>query len=90
MAMCAEAVPSRRHRSLIADALSIRGIPVEHILSSKRTQPHLLTPFGQVHGTRMTYPADQPPPGASSPGVQAVSVASSQRHTPARKRDQDP
>ena len=83
--MCAEAVPWRCHRSLIADALSIRGIPVEHILSSKRTQPHSLTPFGQVHGTRMTYPADQPPPGASSPGVPAVSVASSQRRTPARK-----
>lgn len=82
--MCAEAVPWRSHRSLIADALSIRGIPVEHILSSKRTQPHSLTPFGQVHGTRITYPADQPSPCASSPSVPAVSAASSQRRTPAK------
>ena len=57
--MCAEAVPWRCHRSLIADALSIRRIPVEHILSATRTQPHVLTPFAQVHGTRITYPIDQ-------------------------------
>ncbi|MGH7257427.1 MAG: DUF488 family protein [Nitrospiraceae bacterium] len=51
--MCAEAVPWRCHRSLIADALSIRGIPVEHILSSKRTQPHSLTPVRT--GARYAY-----------------------------------
>jgi uncharacterized protein (DUF488 family) len=83
--MCAEAVPWRCHRSLIADALSVRGIPVEHILSATRTQPHMLTPFAQVHGMRITYPIDQLSLDASSPGVPAVSVAASQRRTPARK-----
>ena len=56
--ICAEAVPRRCHRSLIADSLSIRGIPVEHVLSSKRTQPHSLTSFAHVHDARITYPAD--------------------------------
>jgi uncharacterized protein (DUF488 family) len=54
--MCAEAVPWRCHRSLIADALVVRGIPVEHILSEKRTQPHALKPWAKVEGTRITYP----------------------------------
>ena len=43
--ICAEAVPWRCHRSLIADALVMRGIPVEHIMSVRRTNPHVLTPF---------------------------------------------
>jgi len=55
--MCAEAVPWRCHRSLIADALSVRGIAVEHILSASRTQPHVLRPWAHVQGTRITYPA---------------------------------
>jgi uncharacterized protein (DUF488 family) len=55
--MCAEAVPWRCHRSLIADALSLRGIAVEHILSASRTQPHVLRPWARVQGTRITYPA---------------------------------
>jgi uncharacterized protein (DUF488 family) len=54
--MCAEAVPWRCHRSLIADALVVRGIPVKHILSEKRTQPHVLKPWARVEGTRITYP----------------------------------
>lgn len=54
--MCAEAVPWRCHRSLIADALTVRGIPVEHILSAKRTQHHVLKPWASVEGTRITYP----------------------------------
>jgi uncharacterized protein YeaO (DUF488 family) len=54
--MCAEAVPWRCHRSLIADALLVRGIPVEEIQSTTRTRPHLLTPWARVEGTRITYP----------------------------------
>jgi uncharacterized protein (DUF488 family) len=84
--MCAEAVPWRCHRSLIADALSIRGIQVKHILSATRTQPHRLTPFAQVHGVQITYPMDQISLDASSSGVSAVSVAASQQRTAARKR----
>ncbi len=54
--MCAEAVPWRCHRSLIADALLVRGIPSEDIQSATRRQPHKLTPFARVRGTRVTYP----------------------------------
>ncbi len=60
--MCAEAVPWRCHRSLIADALLARGVSVEEILSTGRTQPHRLTPFGRVEGTQVTYPADEGQP----------------------------
>jgi hypothetical protein len=56
--MCAEAVPWRCHRSLIADALLVRGIIVEDIMSLTRRQPHTLTPFAKVHGPQITYPAE--------------------------------
>jgi uncharacterized protein (DUF488 family) len=55
-AMCAEAVPWRCHRSLIADALLARGIATEEIVSEAKTQPHRLTPFARVAGTTITYP----------------------------------
>ncbi len=55
--MCAEAVPWRCHRSLIADALVVRGIRVEEIASEKKTAAHQLTPFARVEGTTITYPA---------------------------------
>ena len=54
--MCAEAVPWRCHRSLVADALLARGIPVQEILSVSRTQPHAMTPFAHVEGQRVSYP----------------------------------
>lgn len=54
--MCAEAVPWRCHRSLIADALLVRGITVGHITSKSQPQLHKLTPFARVDGTRITYP----------------------------------
>jgi uncharacterized protein (DUF488 family) len=54
--MCAEAVPWRCHRSLIADSLSVRGIDVQEILSATKTQPHSLTPFARVQGHQVTYP----------------------------------
>lgn len=55
--MCAEAVPWRCHRSLIADALVARGIEATEILSAKQSRPHALTPFARVDGDRVTYPA---------------------------------
>ncbi len=55
--MCAEAVPWRCHRSLIADALCVRGIRVEDIMSATRRQVHTLTPFAKVEGATITYPA---------------------------------
>jgi uncharacterized protein (DUF488 family) len=58
--MCAEAVPWRCHRSLIADALVARGLVVEEILSPTRRRPHVLTPFARVRGTALTYPVAAP------------------------------
>jgi uncharacterized protein (DUF488 family) len=54
--MCAEAVPWRCHRSLIADALTVRGIKVEEIVSRTRRQLHNITPFAKVRGKTITYP----------------------------------
>ena len=54
--MCAEAVPWRCHRSLIADALLARGIAAEDIASPTRRTPHRLTPFARVDGPEVTYP----------------------------------
>ena len=56
--LCAEAVPWRCHRSLIADALLMRGLRAEHIMSPTRRQVHALTPFAKVRGTQLTYPAE--------------------------------
>jgi uncharacterized protein (DUF488 family) len=58
--MCAEVVPWRCHRSLVADALSVHGVPVVKILSESLYRMHRLTPFAQVDGARITYPPEQP------------------------------
>jgi uncharacterized protein (DUF488 family) len=58
--MCAEALPWRCHRSLIADALSVRTVHVEHILSPTSLQDHKITPWAKVDGTRITYPIGEP------------------------------
>jgi uncharacterized protein (DUF488 family) len=57
--MCAEAVPWRCHRSLVADALNVRGIPAVEILSESSYRLHKLTPFAQVEGTHISYPPEQ-------------------------------
>jgi len=54
--MCAEAVPWRCHRSLIGDALLIRGFEVTDIYSKDSCKPHTLTPWAVVHGKHVTYP----------------------------------
>jgi uncharacterized protein (DUF488 family) len=56
--MCAEAVPWRCHRSLIADALTVRGVAVEHIFSATSAKPHEMTEFARVEGETITYPAE--------------------------------
>lgn len=55
--MCAEAVPWRCHRSLISDALTVRGVTVKHILGPGSLQDHRMTPFASVDGIRVSYPA---------------------------------
>jgi uncharacterized protein (DUF488 family) len=57
--MCAEAVPWRCHRSLIADALLVRGVAAEDIATTTRRTPHKLTPFAQVRGQEVTYPPEK-------------------------------
>jgi uncharacterized protein (DUF488 family) len=58
--MCAEAVPWRCHRSLVADALTARKFAVKHIMSAKLANEHGLTPFAQVRGQKVTYPSEKP------------------------------
>lgn len=62
--MCAEAVPWRCHRSMIGDALLVRGVRVEDIIGPKGRKPHMLTAFAYVDGTCITYP-----PTADTPSV---------------------
>ncbi|MFL5272104.1 MAG: DUF488 family protein [Anaeromyxobacteraceae bacterium] len=62
--MCAEAVPWRCHRSLLADALAARGVLVRHITGRGRTVPHRITPFAHIRARGVTYPAA--PAGAAA------------------------
>lgn len=55
--MCAEAVPWRCHRSLIGDALLVRGIPVVDILRETSSTPHVLTPWARIMHSMLTYPS---------------------------------
>ncbi len=59
--VCAEAIPWHCHRSLIADALTVRGIEVREITGAHSEKLHKLTPFARVEGTRITYPAQDTP-----------------------------
>jgi uncharacterized protein (DUF488 family) len=54
--MCAEAVPWRCHRSLVGDALAVRGIQVEDIMSEKSARTHVLTAWARVEDLQVTYP----------------------------------
>lgn len=58
--MCAEAVPWRCHRSLISDALLVRGWTVLDITSPTKAAPHKLPKFARVDGLRVTYPPEEP------------------------------
>jgi uncharacterized protein (DUF488 family) len=59
--MCAEAVPWRCHRGLIADVLVARGIPVVDALAPGRSEPHRIARHAVVHADgSVTYPPPQP------------------------------
>jgi uncharacterized protein (DUF488 family) len=60
--MCAEAVPWRCHRSLVADALLSRGWDIRHIMSPEKATPHVLTPFAHFEKGTLTYPKPTDPP----------------------------
>ena len=67
--MCAEALPWRCHRSLIADALTVHGVSVEHVMSVATRQAHSLTPWARVRGKGLTYPAEATPPSRRGRGA---------------------
>jgi uncharacterized protein (DUF488 family) len=78
--MCAEAVPWRCHRSLIADALWARGVVVLHLVGpgERGSFPHRLTPFALLEGRRVTYPA--------ASAVAALASRAEDRADPRRSR----
>ena len=80
--MCAEAVPWRCHRSLVADALLARGASVEHIGGPSRSTPHRMTPFAKVRGTRVSYPV--PATSSASRARPATSPPRARRPGPRR------
>ncbi len=55
--MCAEAVPWRCHRNLVADDLLRRGIRVLHILGAGSLREHQMNPHARMDGDRLVYPA---------------------------------
>ena len=69
--MCAEALPWRCHRSLIADALLVHGLRVEEITSGTRRQIHVLTRFAKVSGLVITYPPETSSPDSAVMDVDA-------------------
>jgi uncharacterized protein (DUF488 family) len=69
--MCAEAVPWRCHRSLVADALTVHHIPVFHIMPDGKLSQHKLTLFAQVNGTSILYPSEN----LELPGLQTGSFS---------------
>lgn len=54
--MCAEAVWWKCHRRILADALLVRGVPVQHILSAAASKPHELSEFARAEQGEVTYP----------------------------------
>jgi uncharacterized protein (DUF488 family) len=60
----AEAAPWRCYRSLIADALIVRGNRDEHIMNRRTFRVHSLTSFGRVRRNRITYPLSKPGPSS--------------------------
>lgn len=69
---CAEAVPWRCHHSLIEDAMWVRGVPSEDIMSATLRRQHVLTSFAKVQKTRITYPAVAPPRAVAPRRVTAL------------------
>lgn len=56
--MCAEALPFRCHRRLLADALLVHGFEVVHILAPGRAEHHELPVFARIEGDRLVYDGD--------------------------------
>jgi uncharacterized protein (DUF488 family) len=67
--VCAEAVPWRCHRSLVSDALTVRGIDVIHLLDRDHARSHRLTPGALVSGKTLTYPGEPEKASVKQPGL---------------------
>lgn len=67
--MCAEALPWRCHRSLIADALMVRGVRVVDLLNRTSAREHRLTSFARATGAHLVYPAIEGAPGANGASI---------------------
>ena len=65
--MCAEAVPWRCHRSLLADAIVARGVAVSHIMDAHTLRPHEPTKGAAIEGSRVTYPGPDEQPSLPLP-----------------------
>ena len=65
--MCSEAVPWRCHRSMVADALVLRGASVLHILGVDRARAHQLNPMVHIEGAVLFYSAATSPRDIASP-----------------------
>jgi uncharacterized protein (DUF488 family) len=57
--MCAEAVPWRCHRNLLADELVRRGIEAIHILGRGKAERHTLNKMARIENGRVIYPPEQ-------------------------------
>ncbi len=57
--MCAEVLPWRCHRSMVGDAMIVRGYQVIDIFDENKAVDEKLTSFAQVSGETITYPDDQ-------------------------------
>jgi uncharacterized protein (DUF488 family) len=88
--MCAEPVPWRCHRSLIADALLVRGIRTEDIMSPTRRQVHTLTPFAKVRGTTITYQTEASRSTTKKPSTKTFSVAAHRENLTNHRNDLHP
>lgn len=55
--MCAEALPARCHRQLLADALVCRGLAVRHLVAREQSEEHRLHPRAVCRGGTVWYPA---------------------------------
>jgi uncharacterized protein (DUF488 family) len=56
--MCAEVLPWRCHRALITDALVVRGVDVQHIISLTSRRKHSLTQWARIENMQITYPKE--------------------------------
>lgn len=86
--MCAEAVPWRCHRSLIADALTARGVEVREIIGWRPARLHTMTSFARIDGDRVTYPPPDDTPSVANSELAPFTASGSGPRRPPSVRAQ--